>query len=187
MAKKSSVRFEARQLQVLATSLKKLDDGGFRVQVGIFGEKTTRPKDAKPGLTNAEVGFVHEMGSHTRGIPRRSFLLDTFTHQGAKLTAALKPVVDSLFKKGKIDEYLKDVGIACTNLVGEAFDTGGFGAWPQDAYATIMRKLGKTKMSTAKRRVEALKAAVGGHLGINQILVDTAQLKQAISARVVRA
>lgn len=186
MAKKPGVKFNIEKLQVIATSLKKMDDAGYRVQVGLFGDKAVR-KNAPAGLTNAEVGFVHEMGSVSRKIPRRSFLLDTFTQHGEELEKTLKPQVESLFKTGKIEEYLKQVGIACTNLVIEAFDTGGWGAWPQNAYATILRKLSGTKMTRTTRRMEALKSAVGGHLGINKPLIDTGQLWQAITSRTVRA
>lgn len=187
MAKKSSVRFQMKELKVIATSLQNLADSKYKIQVGIFGNKLARPKDAKPGLTNAEIGFVHEMGSVTRHIPRRSFLLDTFTRHGDKLEVLLKPLIDTLFKAGKVDEYLKAAAQVCTSLVDEAFETGGWGAWPQDAYATIMRKLGRTKMSLARRKMEALKAAMGGHLGTNQPLIDSGQLQQSVSARVVRS
>lgn len=186
-SKKPSVKFQTTQLQVIASSLKKLDDAKYRIQVGIFGDKASRPMDAQQGMTNAEVGFIHEMGSVTRNIPRRSFLLDTFTLHGQELTQELAPVVQTLFKKGRIDEYLKAASLAATNLVDKAFETGGWGAWPKDSYLTIMRKLRRTSAPMKQRRMDALKAAVGGHLGIDQTLVDSGQMAQAISARVVRA
>ncbi len=183
-SKKPSVRFDMTGLQAIASSLQKLDDSKYHVQVGIFGEKTVRKNSS--GLTNAEVGFIHEMGSPTRGIPRRSFLLDTFTLHGRELEKAIAPIVDTLFKKGKIEEYLKQVSLAATNLVDEAFATGGWGAWPPDAYATVLRKLRSTGMSLLRRRMAAMKGSVGAHKGIDQTLIDTGQLAQSISARVTR-
>lgn len=179
----SKVKFNVTGLQVIAQSLKKLDDGKFRVQVGIFGDKFARPKDHKKnGPTNAEIGFVHEMGSVARHIPRRSFLLDTFTLHGDKLELALKPAVDKLFKKGLVPEYLNQVGVACVNLVVEAFHTGGWGAWAPNAYSTLLAKL---KGPLWRRRQMAAEVLYEG-AGHAVPLTDTGQLWQSISSRVVR-
>lgn len=182
MAKKPGVKFNIEKLQVIATSLKKMDDAGYRVQVGLFGDKAAR-KNEQAGMTNAEIGFVHEMGSVSRHIPRRSFLLDTFTQHGDQLMKKLKPMVDTLFKTGKIEEYLKEVGIACTNLVGEAFDTSGWGAWPPNAYRTLLQKLGG---SLARRRQMAAEVMFEGATHARP-LVRTGQMQQAITSRTVRA
>lgn len=182
MAKKPSVNFNITELKVIATSLKKLDDEGYRVQIGLFGDKAVR-KHEQTGMTNAEIGFVHEMGSHLRHIPRRSFLLDTFTQHSEKLMTVLKPQVDALFKKGKVDEYLKQVGVACTNLVVEAFETSGWGAWPPNAYRTLLQKL---KGNIFKRRQLAAEVLYEGATHAKP-LINTGQLWQAISSRTVRA
>lgn len=163
MAKKSSTRSDFTQLEVLATGLKKLADSKYKIRVGLFGDKSARPKDKQQGSTNAEIGFIQEMGSVSLRIPRRSFLLDTFTNHGDKLMQTLAPFVDSLFMNGKVDEYLKKCGIACTNLVLEAFDTSGWGSWAPNAPATIEAK------------------------GSAQPLWDTGQMAQAISSRTVRS
>lgn len=180
----STVKFNVTGLQVIAQSLKKLDDGKFRVQVGIFGDKFARPKDHKPnGPTNAEIGYVHELGSVTRHIPRRSFLLDTFTLHSDKLEVVLKPAVDRLIKTGKVDVYLKEVGIACVNLVVEAFHTGGWGAWAPNAYSTLLQKL---KGSLARRRQLAAEVLYEGASHAVP-LTNTGQLWQSISSRTVRS
>jgi hypothetical protein len=179
MPKKPSVRVNLTEVKVLQTSLRKMASTKYHIQVGVFGAKTMR-RDTK-GLTNAEVGFAHEMGSTARKIPRRSFLWDTFAHHGDRLMAALKPASKQFFVKRKIDEYLKLCGIESIKLVQEAFFTSGWGAWAPDAYSTIMRKL---TGSLSRRRMEAHKAAFGGHLGIDKPLIDTGQLWQSIDARV---
>jgi hypothetical protein len=165
MGKESSVRFNQTGLQVLASGLKKLDDGKFRIQVGLFGDKSARPKDKRAGPTNAEIGIVQEMGDVGRHIPRRSFLWDTFTLHGKELEAEVKEkkLVARFFETGKVDEYLKLVGVACTNLVVKAFKTGGFGAWKPNAPATIAAKKS------------------------DKPLISTGQLWQAISSRTVKA
>lgn len=162
---KSSVKFDSRGLQVLAQGLKKLDDGKYKIQVGLFGEKNDRPMDANKGLTNAEIGFKQEMGSASERIPRRSFLWDTFTQHGKELEDEIKDkkLVDKLFLAGKVDEYLKLVGVACTNLVVKAFTTSGWGNWKPNAPMTVKLK------------------------GSSKPLIDTGQLWQAISSRTVRS
>ena len=161
--KKPGVKFDITKLKVIQSALKKIVDKHYVVRVGIFGEKSARPQDKKQGPTNAEIGFIHEMGSASLNIPRRSFLWDTFTYHGGEMAATLKPALDALFKKGKVEEYLKLVGTAARNLVGEAFDTGGWGAWPPNAPATIEAK------------------------GSDKPLWDSGQLSQAISSRTIQA
>ena len=179
MTKKSGVKMDIKKLEVIQSTLKKLDDENFHIQIGVFGEKGSRKKTE---ITNAEIGFVHEMGSVSRNIPRRSFLWDTFIHKGDKLMIMLKGDVETLFKKGKVDLYLKRVGIACTNLVGEAFDTGGWGRWAPLKYASIM---GKVKGSLVKRKKQAAEVMLEG-AGHTKPLMDTIQLKRSISSRVVK-
>lgn len=186
MAKKPSVKFEQRGLQVMATSLKKLADDKYRIQVGIFGDKDER-RGAPNGVTNAEIGYVQEMGSVSRHIPRRSFLLDTFAFHGKELMKTLAPDVEKLFKKGKVDEYLKQCGIKATNLVVEAFMTSGWGAWPPNAYSTLLRKLRTVKgigKNLARRKQAAAEVIFEGATHAKP-LIDTGQLWQAISSRTV--
>jgi hypothetical protein len=162
MAKKSSTRSDYTGLKVIAQSLKKLDDGKYKIQVGVFGDKAARQNE-KAGVTNAEVGFIQEMGSVSRGIPRRSFLWDTFAHHGDQLMKTLKPAVDELFKKGKVELYLKQAGSAAESLVKEAFFTSGWGSWKPNAASTIAKK------------------------GSDKPLIDRGELWQAIASRTVRA
>lgn len=181
MAKKSSTSMDITELKVMATALKKIDDDGYRIQVGVFGDKAARKHEAA-GMTNAEVGLIHEMGSVSHNIPRRSFLLDTFTNQGERLVKSLAPDAEALFKTGKVDEYLKKAGAACTNLVVEAFMTSGWGAWAPLKYSSLLAKL---KGSLKKRKGLLGKLYTGEARDLP--LVDTGQLWQAIAARAVRS
>lgn len=171
------------QLKVIQSSLKKIADGPNHIQVGIFGEKASRRDTQASGMTNAEVGFIHEMGSHEKNIPRRSFLWDTFTLHGDKLMASLKPDVELLLKKGNVDEYLKRCGQAAVALVNEAFETSGWGTWPQNSYRTILAKL---RGSIQKRRQMAAEVLFEG-AGHTRPLINTGQLWQAIASRVARS
>lgn len=175
MAKKPQVKVNIDRMREIQSSLKKVVDGHYSIQVGIFGDKDSR-RGAAAGVTNTEIGFIHEMGSHARGIPRRSFLWDTFSHHGDKLMATTKPLVEKLFKKGKIDEYLNQTGIAATNLVIEAFMTSGWGSWAPNKYRTLLSKL---KGSLKKRKAAIAK-------GTNKPLIDSGQLWQSVAHRVVK-
>ena len=182
MAKKSKVEFDLTGLKVIQTSLKKLTDHKYSVQVGIFGEKDMRKKSKDKGVTNAEIGMIHEMGSVERNIPRRSFLWDTFSNHGKELMEVLKKDAATLMKTGKIEEYLKRVGLASVNLVIEAFNTGGWGAWPPNAYSTLLRKF---KGTLSRRRQMAAEVQFEG-AGHDKLLWDTGQLMQSISSRTVK-
>lgn len=176
-------RFDITGLKVMQSALKKMTDGHYTVQVGIFGNKAMRKDDDGSGLTNAEVGMIQEMGSVEKHIPRRSFLWDTFAFHGKDLLPVLKAPVETLLKTGKVEEYLKIVGVASTNLVVEAFQTSGWGAWPQNAYSTIMQKL---KGSLSRRKQMAAEVMFEGATH-SKPLIRTGQLWQAISARTAKA
>lgn len=182
MAKKSKVEFDLTGLKVIQTTLKKLTDNKYSVQVGIFGDKALRKSAEDKGLTNAEIGMVHEMGSIERNIPRRSFLWDTFANHGKELMQVLKKDVETLLKTGKIEEYLKRVGLASVNLVIEAFNTGGWGAWPPNAYATLLRKF-KGTLSRRRQMAAEVQYEKAGH---DKLLWDTGQLVQSISSRTAK-
>ena len=182
--KKTGLKVNIAPLKALGQALKDLDDGNYHVQIGIFGDKAARresvalgawaveegksrhiageKKATSGGLTNAELGFIHEMGSKTRDIPRRSFLLDTFKLMPGTLMEMMKADVLTLFKAGKIPLFLKRVGLAAEILVQKAFDTGGFGRWQPIKRGTIARK------------------------GSSAILIDTGQLRNSIASRAVR-
>lgn len=184
MAKeKPGVKFDLTGLKVMQSALKKMTDNKYVVQVGVFGDKAMRKSADASGLTNAEVGLIQEMGSVSRKIPRRSFLWDTFINHGKELLPVLKDDVEKLFKNGKVEEYLRRAGVAATNLVVEAFQTSGWGTWPQNAYSTIM---GKLRGSLSKRRQMAAEVLYEGATHTKP-LIKTGQLWQAISARTARA
>lgn len=119
------------------------------VNVGIFGNKTTRANLAAPirhgtpgairvrdrsylpskGLTNAEVGFIHEFG--TNRIPKRSFLRMPIFQKAEDILLLVKRA--GALKKlaaGRMIEVLGDIGIACEAAIGQAFASAGWGSWP---------------------------------------------------------
>lgn len=181
--KKPGVKINLTGLKVMQTALAKMVDGHYVVQVGVFGDKAMRKSKVDAGMTNAEIGLIQEMGSVARKIPRRSFLWDTFANHGKELMPILKKDVEELLKKGKVEDYLKRVGVAATNLVVEAFQTSGWGTWAPNAYSTLMAKL---KGTLAARRQQAAEVLYEGGQHAKP-LIRSGQLWQAIAARTAKA
>lgn len=150
----------------------------YETRVGIMGKKSTsretimrraftsengkvKPIKSPSPMTNAEIGFYHEKGSKSSGLPRRSFLELPLQ---MKLPRVLEQVGPSVIK-GLTTENLKaaftDLGLIAENIIGSAFKTGGFGRWPKLKAATIRRK------------------------GSSAILIDTSQLRRSVSSTVV--
>lgn len=144
--------------------------------VGILGAKSHSRKEegsiAKGGghittrkeadQTNADIGFVHEKGSKSRGIPRRSFLLMPLEEKSVELGSVRNALWKS-FTEGHntIVQAYKKLGLAAEVIIQKAFETGGYGHW------------------------DALKAKTIARKKSSSILIDTAQLRRSITSRVV--
>jgi hypothetical protein len=129
---------------------------GYITRVGILGGKTTRYKvittragahkagKEEAGMTNAEIGAVHEFGSLSRHIKRRSFLeMPLVMH--AEGLVGIKESLWKVFQQGsQTKQELKKayvaLGMLAENIVQTAFNTRGFGTWPKNADSTIARK-----------------------------------------------
>jgi phage gpG-like protein len=134
----------------------------YAVRVGIFGEKNSRdPGTSHKVPTNAEVGAEHEFGNPARGIPPRSFLRMPLQMMSKHILAETSVGADKLLRDGKMGLVMKRLGIACENAIQGAFESGGFGKWRELAPSTIRRK------------------------GSSAILIDTGQLRRAITSKVV--
>jgi hypothetical protein len=142
-------------------------------QVGIFGNKSgrgtvvvnkkgNRVRSPEPAyLTNPELGLIHEKGSLSLSIPRRSFLEETFRHQAIEWKAIKKQLWESFIKKEiNIKRAYQLLAVEGYKLVDKAFQTGGFGKWRVLKPKTIKRK------------------------GSSAILIDSAQLRKSVYWRV---
>lgn len=127
------------------------------VNVGIFGRKSGRKE--KGGMSNADVGFIHEFGGPK--MPKRSFLRMPLYLKSEDILARV--VAAGALKKlamGKMVGVLRDLGISCEAAILAAFDSGGFGSWLPLARSTIRRK------------------------GSSAVLIDTGQLRRSIASEV---
>lgn len=132
----------------------------YKVQIGIFGGKSSRKGGS---LTNAEIGAIHEYGSISGDIPERSFLRIPIRFKAARIMKEAGKKFFELFSKSNKKIFWQSLGIAAEGVVQEAFSTGGYGKWKELKEATVKRK------------------------GSDAILIDSAQLRRAITSRVKAA
>lgn len=161
--------------------LKKLGKGNY-VKIGILGSNaSTKHKVAETlitkkgkgkairfagkgeqGITNAELGLIHELGSITRNIPPRSFLRMPIEKNKNKIIQFLSTnSIKELISEGNYKKVLQRLGIVAEGFVQQAFETKGFGQWDENSPATIKMK------------------------GSSSPLIDTSQLRKAITSKVV--
>lgn len=161
-------------------NIQKEMQSNYVVKVGIMGAKASEMhqtttgasfkvgnRDVKrvvsSGLTNVQLGVIHEFGSYSKNIPARSFLRmpletkrkDLLEFLGSKTAA-------KLIGEGKIKFLLELLGIKAEAIIQEAFESKGFGKWDANAPATIAQK------------------------GSSSPLIDTAQLRRSITSKVVK-
>lgn len=152
--------------------LRKALSSGMRIRVGILGSKANRKETVQikrgprkglnkagknpSNLTNADIGLVHEKGSPSRKIPRRSFLempMTTFALPLMRIKNELWAMVQAGTMSMK--KAYKALGVVAEERIQEGFDSGGFGKWPKPKYRQ------------------------------GSPLIDTAQLRKSISSMVV--
>lgn len=153
----------------------------FRAQVGVLGSSPHNRSVIKPRMatersasgigrpskslgadkTNAEIGAEHEFGNIGKKLKQRSFLwmpLSFYLNDAVQKKAA---VFNRLITLANIQQCYATLGILGENVVQAAFQTGGFGNWPDISDETKAKK------------------------NSDKILIDTAQLRKSITSRVV--
>lgn len=152
------------EFKKLINLIKLLKDGIPAVRVGIIGETANRNSGE---LNNAEIGFTNEFGKLTGypKIPARSFLrMPLRSVQFKEKLRSKKSLSGKAFEKalksGKGEEFAKLVGLVAEETIQEAFSTNGFGQWAENRPYTIEKK------------------------GSSSPLIDTGQLRRAITSRV---
>lgn len=95
------------------------------------------------GKTVGMVAEDHEFGTNI--IPRRSFLRATSVIKSKEINKLFDAGFSDLLNGSSPDKILTIIGIGATNLVGEAFDTSGFGQWQGLSPTTLLAKAPKSK------------------------------------------
>lgn len=150
----------------IQSNFKKLEDLNKNAKqkifakVGILGDDSNRTND--DGVTNAEVGLVHEVGSKTRNIPRRSFLEDPLTIKKDEINkTAGKLIIENIAEKNGMTKIFKKIGIKAEAIIQEAFASGGFGTWADLEEQTIKRKGSSSKLIDKSELRKSISSGVG--------------------------
>ena len=111
-------------------------EGKHSVDVGVF-------KDAKTpdGQQVAEYGAKNEFGTVTKPvIPHRSFIRMPIETKSEKIEAYTIKHMKEHLENSDVKAVFDDIGIGAESVIGEAFDTRGFGTWAPNAPYTIEQK-----------------------------------------------
>ena len=125
------VKADFSGLEKLLQELKK----PYITKIGVFKEAVT-----PDGEQIAAYGGDNEFGVVTRRIPERSFLRMPLQSKTADIKNAVYRRAGTNLEKGDIRQIFEDIGFAGEAVIQEAFDTRGFGQWPENAQETIERK-----------------------------------------------
>lgn len=151
-----SIRLNISVLQKLRAAVE--EPSVQKAQVGFFAEKAARTD----GLTNPQIAAWHEYGNESTNLPERSILRIPLMIFLGSAIAKLGPGywVKALVQQGK-PGVLARLAVTAENVVQRAFSSKGYGMWAPLKPRTIKRK------------------------GSSAILIDSAELRQSLSSRVV--
>lgn len=176
-----TVRIGASRVDVNLTPLETLqadirDNMKARVHVGVLRDHNARTDGDS---NNATIGLVHEFGSPTKNIPERSWLRmplivklpDVIANAGAGYWRNL------ILTRG-ILKGLKGLGIAAEDAIQQGFETGGFGRW-----APWSKRYGRKR----ELEVRVLFGDIVGPVHPGSLLIQTGELRQSVTSRVVKS
>jgi len=137
-----------------------LKENKLKVKVGVLGDNGSR-KDGR--MNNATIGLFHEFGTYkmyARSFLRMplSFKFNEYVSKAKGLGGA--KLWETIYEERSMKPLLKKVGIIAERVVDDAFQTGGFGTWPDLHAETWLRKKNL------------------------QILIETGQLRRSITSEV---
>ena len=174
--------------KLFENDLKNLDIS-YSIEIGVFSDKDKRDKKEDEKYNNAELLQLHENGSPVNNIPPRPVL--DITLQYAKYDNTVERINDTIIKnvneKGRKEEDIqKYIEMEAQELVNYARDliASNEGWLKENAPSTMKQKYKKSIKGGKKAKREAMKnwhPPLGNHP-----LVDTGQLMNAISYKVVK-
>jgi len=153
----------------------------FDVYVGIPEEKA--PRRGSGEISNAQLMYIHTHGSPVRNIPARPVIEPAIEAEDNK--AAITDELEAaarLALSGNAAEAVKHLRLAGQTGASAARDwfDDQRNNWPPNAVATVRAKLSK-KFKSKKKLDEAMDSYLAGATEMNQVLVDTAQMRKAIT------
>lgn len=156
----NTVKVDLSGLRKFRSQLDELEKG--RAQVGLFPETAGRSADPGRIDNNPTLGALHEFGNLGKNLPERSWLRMPLTlHLGAAI--AMRDAADWIksLRTSGAKRVLAFLGALGEDVVQESFATRGWGLWPALQPATIRKK------------------------GSSAILIESAQMRKAVTSRVV--
>lgn len=151
---KNHVKLDLSGLEELKKKLPK----NMYAKVGILSADNAR--EGKFG--NAELGLIQEVGSFSRNIPARSWLMMPLTERKKDIVKFLQSKkAKDLVENADFETLLTLIGFKAEEIIDEAFTSSGFGKWKPNSPVTIKRK------------------------GSSRPLIDTSELRRAVSSEVV--
>lgn len=154
--KQTQIRFNLDGLE----EIKRQVGNTYRTRVGIIGSKASQQHPS--GIDNATLGVIQMFGSITRNIPPRDFLLMPLVTKHREIIQSFgSGAIRDAFARGDYKKMFALLGVKAEDIIQQAFETKGFGQWAPNAPATIDSK------------------------GSSMPLIDTAQLRRAITSDVV--
>jgi hypothetical protein len=136
--------------------------GKYYTRVGILGDDANKLVEGEQELRMSELGVIQEFGSMSRNIPRRSFLeMPLEVRQTVLIQALGKQGIKKDIEAGKIKSVYAKLGVVAEEIIQDAFSSGGFGHWLDNADSTISRK------------------------GSDDPLIDKGELRRSITSEVV--
>ena len=157
---------------------------GFDVLVGIPEENAERTNEdgSKADINNAQLLYIHSKGSPIQKIPPRPLMEPALEASGNKerIDEDLKKAAQ-LMLDGKAEAAIKALhraGIDGVNIIREWFDDPR-NNWPPNKRSTVLAKINK-RYKTKKTRKKYRELYDAGQEGIDSVLIDTEQMKDAI-------
>ena len=137
-------------------------------KVGLLADEKHEDDD----FSIAELGAVHEFGSLSGDIPKRSFLRLTSEKKAEEMSAFItenEPAIVEACINGQMKAKLKLIAMKFEEFVHECFETEGWGTWDKLEKATLIA-----------RERKRFKEGQGGVM----ILQDTGALERSINHEV---
>lgn len=167
-----TVKLDDREMEKLVGRLKKMP----RLRIGILASKGGLEKhpESDSGLSMLEIAAIHEFGSPSAHIPKRSFIRGAFDHDPAGTKAMMVKVAQAILR-GKITP---DTALELLGQWGVAKVQKFLADFPANRleplfYGTILKRLRK-------------RSARGGAGRGDKPLIDTGRLRQSVNYEIKR-
>ncbi|WP_285908121.1 hypothetical protein, partial [Pseudodesulfovibrio pelocollis] len=170
---KSGVRVTVDKMADLAKAMRALT--GREVACGIPADKSDRTEEDGEAVTNAQLGYIHEMGSPARNIPARAFVVPGIRAAQEKIVDQLRDAANAALggQVAGVDAALNRAGIIAMNSVKAQFVDND---WEPLADATLDKRPPAQRDENGQIVRKGKSRRERGKLNP---LIDTSQLRKA--------